>query len=158
MGGQVKEKSPRILPWALCHLEGRELRTRREAETARARAGPELCDSGLQGSPARRASLGHFSTLPRRLWASLICPHLFEPPEGRDWPQSTSQVTPHRVQVPGVRGDHRPRSPPPLQPSLKYRFQRGSTLSPWATSSTCKLLTASLGLKAPSLARDRAFP
>lgn len=40
----MKEKSPRILPWALCHLEGRELRIRREAETARTQAGPELCD------------------------------------------------------------------------------------------------------------------
>ena len=59
----MKEKSPRILPWALCHLEGREMRTGRVAETARARAGPELCDSVLQGSPVRRASLGHFYTL-----------------------------------------------------------------------------------------------
>ena len=154
----MKEKSRRILPWALCHLEGREMRTGRVAETARAGAGPELCDSVVQGSPVRRASLGHFYTLPRKVWASLICPYLFEPPEGRDWPQSTSQVRPHRVQVPGVRGDHRPWLPAPLQPSLKHCFQRGSTISPWATSSTCKLLTASLGLKAPSLARDQDFP
>ena len=70
------------------------MRTGRVAETARAGAGPELCDSVVQGSPVRRASLGHFYTLPRKVWASLICPYLFELPEGRDWPQSTSQVSP----------------------------------------------------------------
>ena len=62
----MKEKSPRILPWALCHLEGREMRTGRVAETARARAGPELCDSVLQGSPVRPASLGIFTHCPGR--------------------------------------------------------------------------------------------
>ena len=86
-----------------------------------------------------------------------MCPHLFELPEGRDWPQSTSRVTPRRVQVPGVGRSQTSAATSPSAIS-ETLFSEGLTISPWATSSTCKHLTASLGLKAPSLAQDWVFP